>query len=153
MQNGTGNGWSLISILITGKMRSRSNSLEDVAEVRSSNQPTADTRKRTVEREDPTGRAERRSRHRELPDDTGTIQRNHRTNKNSTYASGGTAGPAKTGRREKSRDLSKDDLVFLLSLLEGELQVIITDLQSREDCADTISHGNTAAADRLADMA
>lgn len=116
-------------------MRSRSNSLEDVAEVRSSNQPTADTRKRTVEREDPTGRAERRSRHRELPDDTGTIQRNHRTNKNSTYASGGTAGPAKTGRREKSRDLSKDDLVFLLSLLEGELQArdeVITVLKAEK---------------------
>ncbi|KAK7893356.1 hypothetical protein WMY93_022508 [Mugilogobius chulae] len=95
-------------------MRSRSNSLEDVSRVR-----------RTAEREEPTGR-ERRSRHREPPDDTGTIQRNHKAHKNSSYPNtcpgSATAGTAKAPRKDKGRDLSKDDLVFLLSLLEGELQ-------------------------------
>lgn len=124
-------------------MRSRSNSLEDVTKAKPAQQQ-ADTRKRSAEREEPSGRAERRSRHREPPDDTGTIQRNHNMAKNSTCAggtgpgsgsgtgtgtgtgtgSGSASGAAKGGRREKGRDLSRDDLVFLLSLLEGELQVI-----------------------------
>uniref|UniRef100_A0A665X3T7 Cortactin-binding protein-2 N-terminal domain-containing protein n=1 Tax=Echeneis naucrates TaxID=173247 RepID=A0A665X3T7_ECHNA len=85
-------------------MRSRSNSLEDITKAKPAQQK-ADTRKRSAEREEPSGKAERRSRHREPPDDTGTIQRNHKTPKN-----------------KKGRDLSRDDLVFLLSLLEGELQ-------------------------------
>lgn len=115
-------------------MRSRSNSLEDVTKVKQGQQQQADARKRSAEREEPSGRAERRSRHREPPDDTGTIQRNHNVAKNSTCAGGSgngsgststsTSGAAKAGRREKGRDLSRDDLVFLLSLLEGELQVI-----------------------------
>lgn len=106
-------------------MRSRSNSLEDITKAKPVLQQQADTRKRSAEREEPSGRAERRSRHREPPDDTGTIQRNHKMAKNSTCAGGsGGAGATKGGRREKGRDLSRDDLVFLLSLLEGELQVI-----------------------------
>ncbi|XP_059183540.1 filamin A-interacting protein 1-like [Centropristis striata] len=117
-------------------MRSRSNSLEDITKGKA-----ADTRKRSAEREDPSGRAERRSRHREPPDDTGTIQRNHKTPKNGTSGSGSgsgsssASGPAKTGRREKTRDLSRDDLVFLLSLLEGELQArdeVITVLKAEK---------------------
>lgn len=106
-------------------MRSRSNSLEDLNKAKG---PQGDTRKRSAEREEPSGRAERRSRHREPPDDTGTIQRNDKTAKNSTSAggSGSASGAAKAGRREKGRDLSRDDLVFLLSLLEGELQVVQT---------------------------
>lgn len=109
-------------------MRSRSNSLEDVTKA------TADTRKRSEERDEPSGRAERRSRQREPPDDTGTIQRNPKKAKNSACAgatgtgtgtgSSSTSGAAKGGRREKGGDLSRDDLVFLLSLLEGELQVM-----------------------------
>ncbi|TKS66559.1 Filamin A-interacting protein 1-like [Collichthys lucidus] len=121
-------------------MRSRSNSLEDVTKVK---QGQADARKRSAEREEPSGRAERRSRHREPPDDTGTIQRNHNVAKNSTTAGGSgstststsTGGAAKAGRREKSRDLSRDDLVFLLSLLEGELQArdeVITVLKAEK---------------------
>lgn len=118
-------------------MRSRSNSLEDVTKAKLAQQ--ADTRKQSAEREEPSGRAERCGRHREPPDDTGTIQRNHKTAKKSTSASGSgsggssssssgssASGAAKGGRREKGRDLSRDDLVFLLSLLEGELQVIQT---------------------------
>lgn len=101
-------------------MRSRSNSLEDVTKAKPGQQQ-ADTHKRSAERGEPSGRAERRSRHRELPDDTGTIQRNHKMAKNTTCTGG--SGAAKAGRREKGRDLSRDDLVFLLSLLEGELQV------------------------------
>lgn len=110
-------------------MRSRSSSLEDITKAKAAQQQ-ADTRKRSVEREEPSGRAERRSRHREPPDVTGTIQRNHKAAKNSTGAGGSesgsssASGAAKAGRREKGRDLSRDDLVFLLSLLEGELQVI-----------------------------
>lgn len=109
-------------------MRSRSNSLEDVAKAKLAQQQHVDTHKSSTEREEPSGRAERRSRHRETLDDTDTVQRNHKI-KNSTGAGGsGRIGSnaAKGGRREKSRDLSRDDLVFLLSLLEGELQVIET---------------------------
>lgn len=97
-------------------MRSRSNSLEDVTKA-----------KRSAERGEPSGRAERRGRHRELPDDTGTIQRSHKMAKNATCTGGSSSGAAKAGRREKGRDLSRDDLVFLLSLLEGELQVKSTE--------------------------
>lgn len=95
-------------------MRSRSNSLEDGTKAEQ-----ADARRRSAERGEPSGRPERRGRHREPPDDTGTVQRNHKMAKNAA----GPGGTAKAGRREKGRDLSRDDLVFLLSLLEGELQV------------------------------
>lgn len=110
-------------------MRSRSNSLEDVAKAKLAQQHNVEPHKRSTEREEPSGRAERRGRHWETPDDTGTIQRNNKVTKNSASAGGGgtrTSGSnaTKGGRREKSRDLSRDDLVFLLSLLEGELQVI-----------------------------
>ncbi|MEQ2179484.1 hypothetical protein GOODEAATRI_025409, partial [Goodea atripinnis] len=107
-------------------MRSRSNSLEDVAKVKQAQQHNMDTRKRSSERDEPSGRAERRSRRREPPDDTATIEWNHKIAKNSSSAGGRTnsSSAAKGSRREKGRDLSRDDLVFLLSLLEGELQVI-----------------------------
>ncbi|XP_053272800.1 filamin A-interacting protein 1-like [Pleuronectes platessa] len=117
-------------------MRSRSNSLEDITKAKL---VQADTRKRSAEREEPSGRAERRSRYREPPDDTGTIQRNHKTAKNCTSSGGSgtssSSGATKAGRREKGRDLSRDDLVFLLSLLEGELQArdeVITVLKAEK---------------------
>lgn len=105
-------------------MRSRSNSLEDITKAKLKQQ--TDAVKRSTGREDPSGRAERRGRQRESPDDTGTIQRNHKTAKNGSGAGGikSSGGAPKPGRREKGRDLSRDDLVFLLSLLEGELQVM-----------------------------
>ncbi|KAF3688457.1 Filamin A-interacting protein 1-like [Channa argus] len=118
-------------------MRSRSNSLEDTTKAKPVLQQQADTRKRSAEREEPSGRADHRRRHREPPDDTGTIQRNHKDPKNSTCAgvSGSGTGATKGGRREKGRDLSRDDLVFLLSLLEGELQArdeVITVLKAEK---------------------
>lgn len=109
------------------KMRSRSNSLEDVAKVEK--QQNMDPRKRSAEGDEPPGRAERRGRRREPPDNTGTIERNNKMAKSGTGGSAGgrpngSSSAARAGRREKGRDLSRDDLVFLLSLLEGELQVI-----------------------------
>lgn len=113
-------------------MRSRSNSLEGTSKTKLGHQ--LDANRRSDERGEPSGRAERRTRHREPLDDTGTIQRNHKTAKNCAPAgvsgnggsgSGSTSTP-KAGRREKGRDLSRDDLVFLLSLLEGELQVSLS---------------------------
>uniref|UniRef100_A0A3B5PTR4 Filamin A interacting protein 1 like n=1 Tax=Xiphophorus maculatus TaxID=8083 RepID=A0A3B5PTR4_XIPMA len=102
-------------------MRSRSNSLEDVAKVEK--QQNMDPRKRSAEGDEPPGRAERRGRRREPPDNTGTIERN---NKMAKSGAGGSS---------KGRDLSRDDLVFLLSLLEGELQArdeVITVLKAEK---------------------
>lgn len=110
-------------------MRSRSSSLEDQPRAEAAQQ-RADARKRSAERSEPSGKAERRSRRREPPDDTGTVRRNRKTDKNGAGGSGSgsssAGGAAKGGQKEKGRDLSRDDLVFLLSLLEGELQVIQT---------------------------
>ncbi|XP_056883789.1 filamin A-interacting protein 1-like [Takifugu flavidus] len=106
-------------------MRSRSSSLEDVLKAKPGQQ-SSDARKRSAERGEPSGRAERRGRLREPLDDTGTVQRNHKMLTQNTTGDGtGTStaeGAAKAGRKEKGRDLSRDDLIFLLSLLEGELQ-------------------------------
>lgn len=93
-------------------MRSRSSSLEAILEAK------PETRKRSAERGEPS----RRGRDQEPPDDTGTAQRNRKLPRN-IGGTGTAGGTPKAGRKEKGRDLSRDDLIFLLSLLEGELQV------------------------------
>ncbi|TNN63875.1 Filamin A-interacting protein 1-like [Liparis tanakae] len=121
-------------------MRSRSSSLEDQPRAEAAQQQ-ADARRRSAERSEPSGKAERRSRRREPPDDTGTVQRNRKTARNGAGGSGSgsgsssAGGAAKGGQKEKGRDLSRDDLVFLLSLLEGELQArdeVITVLRAEK---------------------
>lgn len=106
-------------------MRSRSNSLEDAAKAKLA-EHRARSRRRVAEREEPSGRAGGRTRHREPPDDTGTVQRNHKTGSGSTSTSTSTSGSS-SSRKDKAAsgkgNLSRDDLLFLLSMLEGELQV------------------------------
>ncbi|XP_068612361.1 filamin A-interacting protein 1-like [Brachionichthys hirsutus] len=112
-------------------MQSRSSSLEDVTDGKPGRR-RGDARKRSAERGEPSGRAERRGRRRAPPEDAGTIQRNHNTARD---GGGNSSGAAKTGGKEKGRDLSRDDLVFLLSLLEGELQArdeVITVLKAEK---------------------
>uniref|UniRef100_A0A3Q2PDH3 Filamin A interacting protein 1 like n=2 Tax=Fundulus heteroclitus TaxID=8078 RepID=A0A3Q2PDH3_FUNHE len=114
-------------------MLSHNNSVEDIAKAKLEQQHNMDTRKRSTERDEHTGRAKCR----EPVDNTGTIEWNHKTAKNSSSAGGRTNSNStgKGGRREKGRDLSQDDLVFLLSLLEGELQArdeVITVLKAEK---------------------
>ncbi|MBN3303558.1 FIL1L protein, partial [Amia calva] len=112
-------------------MRSRSNSLENTGKTRRS-QHRARSRRRNSEREDASsggnGRGRRAQRERESSDNTGTILRNHKGGGNQSHRTGGvTSG--------KGRDLSRDDLLFLLSMLEGELQArdeVITVLKAEK---------------------
>ncbi|KAM6945570.1 filamin A-interacting protein 1-like [Aplochiton taeniatus] len=124
-------------------MRSRSNSLEDPKAQPA--QQRERSRRRAGERDEPAaGRAaggrSREGGHREPPDDTGTVQRNRRGKDGSGGSGGGGGGGASGARKEKapggrSRDLSRDDLLFLLSMLEGELQArdeVITVLKAEK---------------------
>ncbi|KAG7467473.1 hypothetical protein MATL_G00154300 [Megalops atlanticus] len=115
-------------------MRSRSNSAEDAARAGGSGH-RARSRRRNGEREerqDPpgggVGRARAR-RGREAGDDTGTVRRGH--------GGGGHHQGDGTGAvpSRKAADLSRDDLLFLLSMLEGELQArdeVITVLKAEK---------------------
>ncbi|XP_048855305.1 filamin A-interacting protein 1-like [Brienomyrus brachyistius] len=109
-------------------MRSRSNSLEKAAKTKLSHH-RARSRRRSSECDDPPSRGAGRARRREHPDDTGTVLRNHK---------GGDSGKSerKAGASSgKGRDLSRDDLLFLLSILEGELQArdeVITVLKAEK---------------------
>lgn len=124
-------------------MRSRSNSMEDLAQAKPSaqrqqqqqqheQQQRARSRRRAAEHEEPSGRDPGQPRHREPPDDAATIQRNHKSGSGSGSSSSGhsSSGHRGSGHHRvraasagKGRDLSRDDLLFLLSMLEGELQV------------------------------
>ncbi|KAL0180463.1 hypothetical protein M9458_022869, partial [Cirrhinus mrigala] len=86
-------------------MRSRSNSLEDAAKAKLS-PLRGRARQQTSEREDGHGV-------RHAHEDTATVQRN---------PTDGRRRAQKERTAAKSRDLSRDDLLFLLSMLEGELQ-------------------------------
>ncbi|KAL2087530.1 hypothetical protein ACEWY4_016358 [Coilia grayii] len=126
-------------------MRSRSNSMEDLAQAKhASQQPLqrqhrqhTPSRQRAAEREEPSARGPGQPRHREPPDDVAaTLQRNHKSgsgsgsgSSSSGHSSSGQSGTTghhhQRGRAAsagKGRDLSRDDLLFLLSMLEGELQ-------------------------------
>ncbi|XP_064185935.1 filamin A-interacting protein 1-like isoform X1 [Anguilla rostrata] len=99
-------------------MRSRSNSLEDAAKTRPS-QHRARSRQRNC------GKAWNK----ETSKDTGTVLRNHM---GEGHARSDRTGGVSTG---KGRDLSRDDLLFLLSMLEGELQArdeVITVLKAEK---------------------
>ncbi|XP_073732525.1 filamin A-interacting protein 1-like [Misgurnus anguillicaudatus] len=92
-------------------MRSRSNSLEDTAKTKPS-PSRGRSRLQTSEHEEACHGTRR------TPDETGTGQRNHADGRHRPQRER-TAGASST---RKSRDLSRDDLLFLLSMLEGELQ-------------------------------
>ncbi|MBN3283516.1 FIL1L protein, partial [Polyodon spathula] len=92
----------------------------------------ARSRRRNSECEDSasseTGKAKWTVRERDLSEDTGTVLRNHKRGAGRSHRSGGVA----TG---KGRELSRDDLLFLLSMLEGELQArdeVITVLKAQK---------------------
>ncbi|XP_007245013.3 filamin A-interacting protein 1-like [Astyanax mexicanus] len=103
-------------------MRSRSNSLEDVAEVKSS-QVQARLRKKTADCKEPSSRSKRASRHldREALEDKARVQFRH-MNSSSSSSSSRQSWNSENIKSGKGRDLSRDDLLFLLSMLEGELQ-------------------------------
>ncbi|KAK6325489.1 hypothetical protein J4Q44_G00048310 [Coregonus suidteri] len=120
-------------------MRSRSNSLEDAAKAKLA-QHQAGSRRRATEREEPQGRGAGRARHREPPDDTGTNTGTVQRKDKEGSGSSGSGSASSNSRREKAaggkaRDLSRDDLLFLLSMLEGELQArdeVITVLKAEK---------------------
>ncbi|XP_064413425.1 filamin A-interacting protein 1-like isoform X3 [Latimeria chalumnae] len=94
-------------------MRSRSNSLENTSKAKRS-QETVRSHCRNSEKEElfHTGmvKMKRAQKERDFAEETGTILRNRKPNKNQRSCS------------KKGGDLSRDDLLFLLSVLEGELQ-------------------------------
>ncbi|KAJ8004102.1 hypothetical protein DPEC_G00155290 [Dallia pectoralis] len=117
-------------------MRSRSNSLEDATKDK---EHQGRSRRRAAEREDPPGRGAGRVRHREPPEEvgtnTGTVQRREKEGGSSGSASGNSNSQREKAAGGKSRDLSRDDLLFLLSMLEGELQArdeVITVLKAEK---------------------
>nr|XP_046179449.1 filamin A-interacting protein 1-like isoform X1 [Oncorhynchus gorbuscha] len=120
-------------------MRSRSNSLEDTAKAKLA-QHQARSQRGGTEREGPQGRGAGRARHREPPDDTGTNTGTVQRKENEGSGSSGSGSASSNSRREKAaggktRDLSRDDLLFLLSMLEGELQArdeVITVLKAEK---------------------
>lgn len=99
-------------------MRSRSNSLENISEVNSSQ-----VQAQAEQREFKGDKASSQSHLMEPPDNMSTIQKKHKI---SCYSHGYNKNGDLTEQKTSlgnSRDLSHDDLLLLLSILEGELQV------------------------------
>ncbi|XP_051967850.1 filamin A-interacting protein 1-like isoform X1 [Xyrauchen texanus] len=86
-------------------MRSRSNSLEN-----SGKSKAGKSLRQTCERDEACRRTRR------AHEDTGSVQRNHMSGTHQTQRDRTATSTV------RSRDLSRDDLLFLLSMLEGELQ-------------------------------
>ncbi|KAI1885385.1 hypothetical protein AGOR_G00219590 [Albula goreensis] len=117
------------SAKVNTTMRSRSNSLEDVAKAKLT-EPRVRSRRRNSDFEDPPCGGLGRSRHRGTSENTGTVLRNHQRGEGRGRSE--RAGGISSG---KGRDLSRDDLLFLLSMLEGELQArdeVITVLKAEK---------------------
>ncbi|KAI4899877.1 hypothetical protein NFI96_012079, partial [Prochilodus magdalenae] len=113
-------------------MRSRSNSLENVEELKSP-QVRAWSQRQTSEHEEPlfTSRGANQPHQRETLDKKNRVHHNHK----SSNSSGHTWHRDRTKESGNGRDLSRDDLLFLLSMLEGELQArdeVITVLKAEK---------------------
>uniref|UniRef100_A0A4W4ED96 Cortactin-binding protein-2 N-terminal domain-containing protein n=1 Tax=Electrophorus electricus TaxID=8005 RepID=A0A4W4ED96_ELEEL len=98
-------------------MRSRSNSLENVAEEKPLQMRVRSQRQ--TEHEAPSCKKRHTSRgcNSKPPDDPGSVQCNNKSSN-----SGHSGHTDRTTVSSKGKDLSRDDLLFLLSMLEGELQ-------------------------------
>lgn len=100
-------------------MRSRSNSLENIAEGKSSQVRAHSCQQRLEHKETLSSiQGPNQPHQRESLGNKGKIQ--HNCTSSSSRQNG---YRERTMESRKSRDLSRDDLIFLLSMLEGELQV------------------------------
>lgn len=110
-------------------MRSRSNSLENISEVNSS-QVQAQSQQIESKCDEPSTsfQSSSRSCQKKPSDNITTVQRKHKINC-CTQAHNKSSKMTEKKSLGNSRDLSHDDLLLLLSILEGELQVSVNRMQ------------------------